>query len=195
MEEINYNEVFSKKKKLEQKIRAMCPGIKNTSGIYIMTREESGFKYAYVGQAKRLLNRLVSHLQGFDDWIDKSILKHKLYSAENPHGWKIGCLYFPENELNEKETYYIHLYGNHGYQLRNKTGGSQGVGKLGINENSTKRGFYEGVSYGTRRTITQVKTFFDKYLDFSIKGKPNKVKERKLVEFKEFLETINEENS
>lgn len=35
--------------------------IPDESGIYILTREENGFKYAYIGQAKRILTRLAQH--------------------------------------------------------------------------------------------------------------------------------------
>ena len=90
----NYKQIFERKASDAQLILKVCPNAKNQSGIYFLLREENGFKYAYIGQAKLILDRLVSHLQGFDQHIDLSIKKHKLYSEENPNGWKIGCLYF-----------------------------------------------------------------------------------------------------
>ena len=42
------------------------------SGIYVFTRQENGFKYAYVGQAKHILTRLAQHLNGYQH-IDLSI--------------------------------------------------------------------------------------------------------------------------
>jgi hypothetical protein len=191
---VNYRQAFAIKSDLEKQIKRICPNAQNKTGIYIMTREENGFKFAYVGQATKCLERLVAHLQGFDQWIDKSIKKHKLYSPQNPTGWKIGCLYFPENELDDKEQYYIRLYAQNGYQLRNVSGGGVGT-KFGVNDNKDNRGFFEGVGYGIEKTKKQVRLYFDKYLDFSIKGKPNKIKERKFKEFAEFLAPNEQDNS
>lgn len=183
---INYRQVFAKKSALEKRIKGICPNAMDKSGIYIMTREENGFKFAYIGQSLTCLSRLVAHLQGFDQWIDKSIKSHKLYSSQNPNGWKIGCLYFPKEELDEKEQYYIKLYADNGYQLRNVSSGGVGT-KFGVNDNKISRGFYEGVGYGIEKTKKQIRNYFDKYLDYTIKGKPNKIKERKLAEFGEFI--------
>lgn len=183
---INYRQVFAKKSALEKRIKEVCPNAMDKSGIYIMTREENGFKFAYIGQSLTCLSRLVAHLQGFDQWIDKSIKSHKLYSDKNPTGWKIGCLYFPKERLDEKEQYYIKLYADNGYQLRNVSSGGVGT-KFGVNDNKTSRGFYEGVGYGIEKTKKQVRTYFDKYLDYSIKPKTNKIKERKFAEFTQFL--------
>ena len=99
---MNYKERIDQENKNKQQILQVCPNANDQSGIYIMTRYENGFKYCYVGQAKHLLDRLQSHLSGFQH-IDLSIKKHKLYSEDNQTGWKIGCLFFPESELNEKE--------------------------------------------------------------------------------------------
>jgi hypothetical protein len=46
---------------------------------------------------------------------------------------------------------------------------------------------------GRKNAVREVKVFFDKYLDFSIKDKPTKIKERKYNEFKEWLNDENEE--
>lgn len=190
--EINYRQVFARKSELERKIRQICPNAVDKSGIYIMTREENGFKFAYIGQSLTCLSRLVAHLQGFDQWIDKSIKSHKLYSEKNPTGWRIGCLYFPQDQLDEKEQYYIRLYAQNGYQLRNVSSGGVSS-KSGLNENKTSRGFYEGVAYGIEKAKKQVRMYFDKYLDYTIKPKSNKIKEKKFAEFGEFLK--NEEKS
>lgn len=187
----NYNQLFAVREKNKSKILEVCPNARDKSGIYFMTREENGFKYAYIGQSVKVLSRLADHLVGYQH-IDLSIKAHKLYSAQNPHGWKIGCLYFPKEELNEKEQYYIKMYANAGYQLRNKTSGSQGNEKEGIAENKPSKGYYDGVAYGEKKTKKKVKEFFDKYLDYQIKEPKNKIKERKLGEFAEFLRENNE---
>ena len=96
------------------------------SGIYFLLREdENGFKYAYIGQAVHTLSRLASHLVGYEQHIDLSLRKHKLYSENNPYGWRVEFLNFPESQLDEKEKYYIKLYANKGYQLRNVSIGGQ----------------------------------------------------------------------
>ena len=179
---MNYKERIDQENKNKQQILQVCPNANDQSGIYIMTRYENGFKYCYVGQAKHLLDRLQSHLSGFQH-IDLSIKKHKLYSEDNPTGWKIGCLFFPESELNEKEQYYIKLYANNGYQMRNKTSGSQGEGKSGIADNRPAKGYHDGIAQGEKKTKAKVKEYFDKYLEVSIKPPTSKIKERKLLEF------------
>lgn len=184
---MNYKQIFAKKKALEQKILKVCPNAKKQSGIYFLVREENGFKYAYIGQALSVLDRLVSHLEGYSQHIDRSLKNHKLYSKENPNGWKIGCLYFPKDELNKKEQEYIRLYANNGYQLRNKTSGSQDGDKFGIAENKPSLGYRDGIKQGEKNMLKKVKVFFEKYLDFVIKDKPNKIKERKYNEFVELL--------
>jgi hypothetical protein len=40
---------------------------------------------------------------------------------------------------------------------------------------------------GRKNAVREVKVFFDKYLDYSVKGVSNKIKERKYNEFKEWL--------
>lgn len=191
MTPVNYRQVFARKAEIAKKIKSICPNAKDDAGIYIFTREENGYKFAYIGQSLNCLSRLIDHMQGYDQWIDKSIKSHKLYSASNPVGWKIGCLYFPKELLDEKEQYYIRLYADKGYQLRNVSGGGINS-KFGLNDNKTKRGFYEGVGEGIRKTRKDIKVYFDKYLDYSIKQPSNKLKERKFAEFTEFLNKIDE---
>lgn len=187
MGNINYRQIFERKKEYERRILKVCPTAKNESGIYIFLREENGFKYAYIGQSVKVLDRLGSHLAGYTQHIDKSIKAHKLFSEENPHGWKIECLYFPTEQLNEKEQYYIKLYANNGYQVRNRTSGSQDGDKFSIAENKSPKNYTDGVLYGEKKTLRKIKELFEKYLDVSVKDKPNKIKERKLQEFKDLL--------
>lgn len=124
------------------------PALVEASGIYILTREdENGFKYAYVGQAKHILTRLAQHLVGYQH-IDLSLKKHKLWDKDNPHGWRVIYFTYPEHLLNEKEQEFIKQYAEFGYQLRNKTSGSQGKGKTGIANNKPSKGYYDGVKQG-----------------------------------------------
>ena len=188
---VNYRMIFAKKKRNEERIKKLCPDIQPRPGIYLFYRiSEQGFKNCYVGQATtNLLQRTASHLDGFDTYIDKSIRKHGLYDAvKNPFGYKLKILcYCSKEECNQKEVDYIKQYADEGWQLKNVTGGSQGEGKFGINENKSSKGYYEGIARGRVKTLKEIRVFFDKYLDYSIKGKPNKIKERKLLEFGELL--------
>ena len=86
-----------------------------------------------------------------------------------------------------KEQYFIKLYANGGYQLRNHTAGGQGEGKTGLDNQKPSKGYYDGIAQGEKKTREYVRAMFEKYLDFEIKDKPNKVKERKLKEFEEWL--------
>lgn len=189
--EVNYKAVFDKMDKLKAQIKTICPNAKDQSGIYVFTRESNGFRFAYVGQSVSVLTRLAQHLDGYSkpnaQHIDLSLKKRGLYSQENKGGWRVGCLYFENALLNEKEKHYIHLYANAGFQLYNKTSGSQDNTKFGISQNKDNRGYREGVADGEKRLVKRIKELFDKYLDYGVKEPSNKVKERKLKEFEELL--------
>ena len=65
--------------KNKRKWLALNPKLDESSGIYILRRQdENGFRYAYVGQAKRILTRLSQHLSGYQH-IDLSLKSHGLY--------------------------------------------------------------------------------------------------------------------
>lgn len=187
----NYKQIFAIKKENEERIKKLCPKATHTSGIYFIYREQNGFKFGYVGQAtKSLLSRLGEHLNGYKQHIDLSIRKYGLYDkVKNPYGYKVSIIcYCTPEQCNEKEQEFIKKFANEGWQLRNSTTGSQGEGKQSIIENKSTKGYREGVAYGELKTKREVKVFFDKYLDFTIKAPSNKIKERKHNEFKEWLE-------
>lgn len=164
----NWKKLYAMKKKAETELLKYAD-IENVSGIYIITRkDENGIKYAYVGQAKHVLDRLVSHMTGYSQRIDISLRKRGLYSERNKYGWEILTVNFKESELDEKENKYITLYINNGYQMYNKTLGSQGEGKISIDDHSTK-GYFDGVKYGYKKAIKEVAEYFEKYLDYDIK--------------------------
>lgn len=173
--------------KLKREVLSICPMAQDKSGIYIMKREENGFRYAYVGQSVNVLTRLAQHLDGYLQHIDRSIKTHGLKTYKNPNGWEMGVLYFPTHELNAKEQYYIKLYANSGFQMLNKTSGSQDGDKFGISQNNGGKGYREGVEYGEKKAYKRIKELFDKYLDYAIKEPLNKVKERKLKEFEDLI--------
>ena len=144
------------------------PTLDDKSGIYILTREEDGIKYAYIGQAKHILTRLAQHLVNYQH-IDSSSKKHGLYSDDNPCGWKVNAIHFKESELDEKEQYYVKLYANNGYQLRNKTSGSQGEGKRQIGEYRPQKGYRDGLSQGYKNAVNELRNIIDKHLTVNIR--------------------------
>ena len=178
---------FYMQKKFESLLLEVCPELAHRPGIYFYTRYEENEKDCYVGKSRDCLNRCISHHLGRKQRIDGSLQKRGYYDAENNQlGWKLNVLYFPENQLDEKESFYIDQYTKAGYVMYNiESGGT--VGKTMIAERLAPKGYYEGIARGEQKTREMVKNFFDKYLDYSIKGKPNKIKERKMAEFGFFL--------
>lgn len=87
------------------------------------------------------------------------------------------------------ERYYIKQYANDGYQLRNNTIGGQNQGKKVLGDN-VKKGYQQGLKQGQNKAYKAIKVYFVKYIDVSIKGTPNKVKQRKLKEFLDLLNNI-----
>ena len=172
----------------KKRILAVCPDVPARSGIYFLLREEDGFRYAYIGQAKDLLTRLAQHLNGYQH-IDLSIKKHGLYRADNPTGWRVHFLEFPESELDAMERKYIKMYANKGYQLRNKTIGGQGQGKSGMDDIKPAKTYHDGLKQGYLNARRFVANLFIKHLDYQQKSsKPNKNQEKAAAKFREFLE-------
>lgn len=193
MTPVNYKQLFSVQAGLEKQLKQVCPNIAHKSGIYFWFREDKdeNKKYMYIGKGVDILRRNVSHMQGYQQHIDISIKKRGFYSAKNQNGWKLSVLYFPENELDAREQYYIDHYKNKNYILYNiESGGT--LGKTIINERKPAKTYRDGIKQGEKNTTKQVKTYFDKYLDYSIKSPSNKLKERKFAEFTEFLNKIDE---
>lgn len=184
----NYRQRIAVEQKNKQRLRAVNPNLDEGSGIYILTREENGFKYAYIGQAKHILSRLASHLVGYQH-IDLSLKKHGLYSAENPCGWKIGFLHYPTDKLDEMEQHWIKEYANGGYQLRNKTSGSQGEGKEQIDDYKPHKGYRDGIEQGRKNLARELKHIIDTHLIVKIRPEKenNKTSIKAFEKFNELL--------
>ena len=184
---MNFKQIKAIEKANKQKWVKHFGSIPDTSGIYILTREENGFKYAYVGQAKHILTRLAQHLSGYQH-IDLSLKKHGLFSGDNITGWLVALSECAEKDLNEMEQFWVKQYADWGYQLRNKTAGGQGEGKFEIAETKPKKNYYDGLKQGYEKARKEIAKLFEKNLTYSINGKSNKNKEKALIKFKEFLE-------
>lgn len=165
------------------------PKLDDESGIYFLTREdENGFRYAYIGQAVHIVQRLCSHLVGYQH-IDLSLKKHGLYSADNPCGWKVNFMHYPKSQLDEQEQYWIKQYADKGYQLRNKTSGSQGEGKAKIDDCRPQKGYYDGLKQGRHNLAKELSHIIDKHLIVSVKPEKqgNKISEKQFEKFRELL--------
>ena len=164
----------------------VCPDVPDRSGIYFLTRADNGFKYAYIGQAKKLLTRLAQHLTGYQH-IDLSLKKHGLYSEDNPTGWKVNFIERQESMLDVTEQFYIQKYANAGYQLRNKTSGSQGEGKKDIVDQPTK-GYLEGLHNGYKKAQKEIAHLFKLHLKCETKKEPpTKLQAKALDKFNNFI--------
>lgn len=191
---------IAKAKAIEQenkkRLLKLNPQLNDQSGIYFLTREdENGFRFAYIGQALHILSRLASHMVGYQQHIDLSLRKHKLYSESNPYGWKVASLNFPPNQLDEKEKYYIRLYAEKGYQLRNVSLGGQGENRSSgsISDRKQPRSYSEGVQQGKKALAKELSSIAEKHLTIAVKPEKqgNKVSERQRDKF---MELINVEN-
>lgn len=170
-----------------QRLKKLNPNIDNKSGIYFLTRNEPQI---YVGQARHLDERLASHLSGYEQHIDRSLKAHGLYSEDNPYGYKVNFLHYPESKLDEMEQYYIQLYAEKGWSLKNKTAGSQGVGKVKIADFKPAKGYHDGIKAGRRSIARELSHIIDTHLNVTLKPEKagNKVSQRAFEKFKRLLE-------
>ena len=170
------------------------PKLDDGSGIYFLTRtDENEIQYFYIGQAVHIIQRMCSHLTGYQH-IDLSIKKRGFYSGENPFGWKINFIHYPVEQLDNMEQYWILEYTKKGYQCRyNKTSGSQGEGKEKINEFRPAKGYRDGIQQGKITLARELKHIIDTHLNVSIRPEKtnNKVSIKALEKFNYLL---NEEN-
>ena len=173
----------------KKRLLEVNPKLDEESGIYFLTRtDENGFKYGYIGQAVHILTRLAQQLVGYQH-IDLSLKKHKLYSKSNPCGWKIGFLHFPKSELDKQEQHYIKAYADKGYQLRNKTSGSQGEGKAQIDDYKPSKGYRDGIQQGRKNLAKELSHIAEKHLKIEIREdkRYNKVSQKQYEKFMDLL--------
>lgn len=198
---MNYQNI-ARAKAIEQenkkRLLKLNPKLNDKSGIYFLLREDkNGFKFAYVGQAKSVLQRLASHLVGYEQHIDLSLRKHKLYSEDNPYGWRVEFLNFPESQLDEKEKYYIKLYADNGYQLRNVSIGGQGGNRDSgsISERKAPKGYLQGVQQGRKNLARELSNIAEKHLKIELREDKanNKVSQKQYEKFMDLLK-VGEDN-
>lgn len=193
---MNYQNI-AKAKAIEQenkkRLLKLNPKLNDKSGIYFLLREdENGFKYAYIGQSVGVLTRLASHMSGYEQHIDRSLKAHKLYDKEkNPYGWRVEFLNFPESQLDEKEKYYIKLYADKGYQLRNVSLGGQGENRASgsIGERKAPKGYMQGIQQGKKVLARELSSIAEKHLIIRLKPEKehNKVSQKQYEKFMDLL--------
>lgn len=192
----NYRNIAKAKaieKQNRERLLKVNPKLNERSGIYFLLREdENNFKYAYIGQAHSVIQRLCSHMSGYKQHIDLSLRKHKLYDKDNnPYGWRVEFLNFPESQLDEKEKYYIKLYADKGYQLRNVSVGGQGSERDSgtIGERKPPKGYMQGILQGKKVLARELSSIAEKHLKIEIRDdkKNNKVSQKQFEKFKELM--------
>lgn len=183
----NMRQIKAIEKANRERLLKVNPDLTDESGIYFLTRVQPE---GYIGQAKHICQRLCQHLSGYDQYVDRSLRAHGLYSEDNPYGYKVNFLPFPESKLDEMEQYYIQLYAEKGWSLKNKTAGSQGVGKVKIADFKPAKGYMDGLKQGRKNLAKELSHIIDKHLTVQLKPDKlnNKVSQRALEKFKGLLE-------
>lgn len=193
---MNYQNI-ARAKAIEQenkkRLLKLNPKLNDKSGIYFLLREdENGFRYAYIGQALHIISRLCSHLTGYEQHIDLSLRKHKLYNeSDNPYGWRVEFLNFSESQLDKKEKYYIKLYADKGYQLRNVSLGGQGENRASgsIGERKAPKGYMQGIQQGKKVLARELSSIAEKHLIIRLKPEKehNKISQKQYEKFMDLL--------
>lgn len=175
----NFKRYYAMLNAEKKRLLKINPKLNDYAGIYILTRYEGEKKFAYVGQSVKVLTRLADHIvrREKQQHIDRSLATHKLFSEDNPTGWRIDFFNCARAELDEKEREIISLYEGAGYELRNKTGGGQDEGKV-VFEMKPRKGYRKGLEIGYSRAVNEIVSLLNK-VDYTIlpkltvKGVPN----------------------
>lgn len=183
----------------KKRILAVCPCCTERPGIYIFYRTdtETGLRFCYVGQAKHLLSRCAQHLSEYDH-IALSLKKRGFYDPmfpdKNPGGWKLEIWECSGYEtLDGAETEAIKEWADRGYQLFNRTGGSQSAGKVAFDNKKPSRGYFDGLEQGQKNARRFISDLFSKHLTVSTKRTPPTVNQQKALQ--KFMDFINLEET
>ena len=179
----NYKQVFAKKARLEKELRTRFPKIDSRPAIYIYhKRTEENELRMYIGQSVNLLDRTISHMEGYSH-IDISLRKWGWYDEQtNPYGWKFHFYYCPKNELDKLERAEIQKWTEKGATLYNITDGGQGEGKSDINARKPTKTYKDGLAQGELNLKRKLNDIISKYLTIGLK-KEGKLAENALNKF------------
>ena len=185
---IDYGELYRKRAQARKELKQACSGIDERSGIYFLLRKDAeGVKYAYIGKAVNLMERMISHLIGYQQRIDISLKNRGFYSLDNPYGWELNVVHCAENDLDKWEQVCIRQYANAGYSMYNiESGGTKG--KTIIGERKPPKSYRDGLRQGRRTLAREIKHIIDTHLDIALK-KPSKISEKALDKFWKLLES------
>ena len=88
------------------------------------------------------------------------------------------------------EQYYIQLYAEKGWALKNKTAGSQGVGKVKIADFKPAKGYMDGLKQGRKNLAKELSHIIDKHLTVQLREdkQNNKVSQKALEKFNRLLD-------
>lgn len=188
--ERNFKKIYAMKAERERQIKSICPDIPYRSGIYVFYRDDdTGLRMAYCGQAVNLCERCASHLSEYDH-IGLSLKKRGFYSSDNPYGWKLLFEECGREELDKNEKITILQFANRGFQLYNKTSGSQGNGKQQIAEYKPAKGYHDGIKQGKKNLARELSHIIDTHLTVEIRPEKehNKVSQKAFEKFKGLLD-------
>ena len=195
----NYRQLYAKHERQKKQLLAVNPKLNDYPGIYFLLRKsEEGFKFAYIGQTRQgILSRLISHLNGYEQHIDLSLRKHKLWTEKNPYGWRVEFINCPIDRLDDLEKKYIKQYANAGYQLRNSSLGGQGANRASgeIGERKSPKGYRAGIQQGKKSLAKDLSNIIDKHLDVTLKPEKqnNKISQKQEKRIWELLDERNYE--
>lgn len=96
---------------------------------------------------------------------------------------------YKDTELDSAEQHWIKKYADGGYQLRNKTSGSQGEGKSQIAEYKAAKGYRDGLEQGRKNLAKELSHIAEKHLTIEIRAdkRGNKISERQYEKFIELM--------
>lgn len=171
----------------EREILTQYPKTPKGNGIYVLTRKKDNQNVAYIGQSIHVLQRIAEHMVDYKEHIDRSLKIYGLKTILNPQGWKLESIECNRDKLDIVETNYVADYIKKGYKVYNKTSGGQGEGKRKIAEYKEPKGYRKGVEYGYLKARKEIAKLFEKNLVAVFQGKSNKLKERALWKFQEFI--------
>lgn len=193
---MNIRQIKAIEKEAKERILKACPGCPQHPGIYVFFRTdaESGLRFAYVGQAKSLLDRCAQHLREYDH-IALSLKKRGFKCEGVSDGWELCFWDYPVCALDLAEQEKIKKFADMGYQLFNRTAGSQSAGKVIFDNKKPPKGYHDGIKQGEKNVRRFIADLFTKHLDYSPKPKngkwPTENQLKAMQKFKEFMEEEN----
>lgn len=182
---MNYKQLFTIKNKNRQRVLAIDNSLLEQSGIYAFTRQdENGLKFAYIGQAVNLLDRVAQHLSQYDH-LGLSIKKRGLGGVD---GWTCFALEYADKcALDERERFYIKEYADKGYQLFNATTGGQD-GEKEVIKQKPRKNYTDGLREGREKAIAEIAKLYRQQYETKMNGELTVMAVKAMAKFKELLE-------